>query len=156
MRIIVDGPQGSGKTTICSRFAESFCLDYCKHDSTRIMTVEDYMRDGVIHDRSMISSVVYGYLWDCELVPKRSEVIKMINSVDKVFILYSSSDDLLIDRVNSRPHSEHPPLSQLEMSVLKESNAMFKAFAESLLVVGIDVARCDDVYREIVINSFAH
>ena len=141
MRIIVDGPQGSGKTTFCQRISESFGLSYCKHDSVRLMTREDYERDDVVHDRSLMSSVVYGYLWDCELVPKRSEVLRMIDSVDLVVILYSASDKLLIDRVNSRPHSEHPPLSQLEIDVLKESNALFKAFTELPGVVCIDVSK---------------
>lgn len=141
MRIIVDGPQGSGKTTFCQRISESFCLSYCKHDSVRLMTREDYERDDVVHDRSLMSSVVYGYLWDCELVPKRSEVLRMIDSVDLVVILYSASDKLLIDRVNSRLHSEHPPLTPLEIDVLKESNALFKAFAELPGVVGIDVSK---------------
>ena len=141
MRIIVDGPQGSGKTTLCQRISESFGLSYCKHDSTHLMTREDYERNDVVHDRSLMSSVVYGYLWDCELVPKRSEVLRMIDSVDLVVILYSKSDKLLVDRVDSRPHSEHPPLSQLEIDVLKESNALFKAFAELPGVVGIDVSK---------------
>lgn len=143
MRIIVDGPQGSGKTTFCQRISESFGLSYCKHDSVRLMTREDYERDDVVHDRSFMSSVVYGYLWDCELVPKRSEVLRMIDSVDLVVILYSASDKLLIDRVNSRPHPEHPPLTPLEIDVLKESNALFKAFAELPGVVGIDVSKID-------------
>lgn len=141
MRIIVDGPQGSGKTTFCQRISERFGLAYCKHDSVRLMTREDYERDDVVHDRSLISSVVYGYLWDCELVPKRSEVLRMIDSVDLVVILYSESDKLLVDRVDSRPHSEHPTLTPLEIDVLKESNALFKAFAELPGVVGIDVSK---------------
>lgn len=140
MRIAVDGPQGSGKTTICKALSDHLNLEYCKHDARHNMTIQDALRQNVVHDRSLVSSMVYGYLWNCGTVPLHTNVLTTQESLDRLVILWSSDPDLLIERVSARPSHEHQPLSELEKSVLLESNILFKAMADILGIEAIDIA----------------
>lgn len=109
MRLIVEGPDGVGKTTIVKQLAEHFNCDILhmtEHGSKRL---SDYQMkaflDNVISDRSFLSELVYTQVFNRENpinVHEYEELIKQYQSKGWMIIILDASTKCLTERLNLR------------------------------------------------------
>lgn len=173
LKVIIDGPKGSGKSSAAKYLAEKLNARVEHFSNVRLLSQSQLINDNdcdenVIHDRGWLSYTIYGFLWDSwqkfdteivgtEIILKSwsnatfSNFSEMTSLADKVLILYSSNEDLLFERISKRKDEIGKGMSKSEESCLKHSNIMFqywglmlKALFPSQDIQVIDVSQFDN------------
>lgn len=157
MRIILEGPDGSGKTTLANSLASKYGLLY-HHSSS--LTANDYSyhvgllkTDGYVYDRFYLGEYIYSTLYNrsCKLLPLDYSILTtMVDKYDDTLlvILYSSDTSILVNRLNVRGEDE------FIINRINSANDMFKMFGHALLnnksMILIDIATCENVEQLII------
>lgn len=148
----LEGPKGSGKSTLIRRMIERGLADKSRGFSGQwenLMTDEIVLNDHesndrIIHDRGYFSHFIYTFLMAAEpdfnrvrcdgpkveILSWRATNIQMIKDYmdkleGKMIILYSDFPQILIERITKRQAEEHKGATSDEWSVLEQSNQMF-------------------------------
>lgn len=152
----VEGPKGSGKSTLIRKMIEKGLADQSRGFSGKweeLMTDEIVEQDSssnlrYVHDRGYLSHFIYAFLMSAEpdfnrvrcngpkveIMSWRAANLKMLSDyldqVDsKMIILYSDYSQILNDRISKRLEEEGKGASEAEWEVLERSNQMYKLMA---------------------------
>ena len=148
----LDGPKGSGKSTLIRRMIERGLADKSRGFSGQwenlmtdeIVSNDHESNDRIIHDRGYFSHFIYTFLMAAEpdfnrvkcngpkveILSWRATNIQMIKDYmdkleGKMIILYSDFPQILIERIKKRQAEESKGATSDEWSVLDQSNQMF-------------------------------
>lgn len=109
MRILIDGCDGTGKTSVCEKLANKFGCNIVRltHDGDRNFKAysEAMIPDNMVHDRTFLSEIIYpkffgraSRLMDSS-IPALYQLIEQYDT--KVFILTADNDEI-VRRLNLR------------------------------------------------------
>lgn len=148
----LEGPKGSGKSTLIRRMIERGLADRSRGFSGQwenlmtdeIVSKDHESNDQIIHDRGYFSHFIYTFLMSAEpdfnrvkcdgpkveILSWRATNIQMIKDYmdkleGKMIILYSDFPQILIERIKKRQAEESKGATSDEWSVLDQSNQMF-------------------------------
>lgn len=173
MKISIDGPKGSGKSTICESLRQKYDMRHEYISYKHVYTPEQYgsiinvyddrpvnLQRDLIMERGILSSWVYTWSRDgvmkCEDWYKPNtlrDFTSVIEQFDVYAILYSSDHEVLRSRISNRQASTGKGfhLGEIEAFDLTMSNRMFECwgriFSEDLglnNVLLLDIARPRD------------
>lgn len=127
MRIILEGCDGTGKTTLAKKLAKMYNLDIChctqQDPSDYLFYQQTIRKNNIIWDRHTIGELVYPQIFDRE--PKTTEeqvkfIIEYGKSIGVKFLILTASDDVIRQRLEERG-DEHE-------KILKNINTINKNF----------------------------
>ncbi len=100
LRIIFEGADGTGKTTLARAISDAFLLDY-EHRGVPASSAEllkDITRDGVVFDRSFIGEFVYPYVFNRSPVISRVALSSRLigTGVDTLVVIMSAPSPYLL------------------------------------------------------------
>ena len=175
MKINIDGPKGTGKSTLAALFRESLDARHEYVSYRRVYNVDEYVdlinlnnsRD-LVMERGILSSWVYTWLRDGVfegngwLKPTHmSDFKRVIDEFDAYVVFYSSDPDVLLDRIDARQNQTGKGADDREREEIARTSELFRLFAEFLRdhcgcknIEVIDVARdkrsAQDIYNDII------
>lgn len=150
MRIIIEGADLTGKSTLAKRLAEDFDLSYVHVVRKDLHTKDFYMnlldKHDVVFDRHFIGESVYPFLFDRE--PKFNkvgfdEILRKAKDLGYVIVVTYATDEQLDERVKQRPDEPQDVIGTIELA-----NYMFMKKAIEYNFLRINVA--DTPYERIV------
>ena len=144
MKIILEGCDGTGKTTLAKMLADRYHLDICHCTSKDPKDFEFYKqtarKEDVVWDRHTIGELIYPDVFDREpqITPEDARIIlgHARENGGKVFVL-TAADDVIYGRLMSRDVPEDPRV----LAQLMFINKRFKFFAEYFCVPIIDTSK---------------
>ena len=151
MRIILEGPDGSGKTTLAKILAEKYGLDIChctQHDPADFNFYKETMRkENVVWDRHTIGELIYPIVFDRKPKVTAHEAKAIIDmaqaSKAKIFVL-TCDLNVLADRIAAR-QTEHPKI----VENLEFIDKSFRECAKWMKVPIIDTSKMtlDEIFN---------
>lgn len=138
MKIMIDGPQGTGKTTLVHELLNlNPHLTHQRWDATRFMTHEALLESNTLHERGWTAEHVYNLLWNVTDRPvmNRNMFEYEMAQLDKVLIYYADDVQVLIDRIKNRADETGREISELEWNVLAYSNELYKGLGAMLSLI---------------------
>lgn len=144
MNIIVVGPDGAGKTTLCKKLAEKFDLEYIKRDKPqneeeKKNMLKSYMdvittKNNFIYDRYIYCEKVYGPVMRDENIVSWEDIVQLeLELLKKGTIIIHCTDttDILWKRCNTRGEDYVTSWNQLD----KIRRSYHKVLQRSMLPV---------------------
>jgi thymidylate kinase len=98
MKIIIEGADGTGKTTLCKKLAEKYKLEY-RHVTQKDPNTFDFYsktmeNNNVIYDRHLVGEMIYPNVFKRKANFKQKEFSKLLKIAKKekvvIIILYAS------------------------------------------------------------------
>lgn len=139
MKIIIEGCDGVGKTTVCEKLAKLYNFDVVHFTGEDPKDYSFYYqtlrKENVIYDRHCICELVYPNVYQREPMMNFAKVKGVLQKVDDlhVFIL-CAPDDVIGDRISKRGYDEAPEV----LDNLRYINSKFITLARELGVPLID------------------
>lgn len=144
MRIIVEGCDGTGKTTLVNLLAKKYALDICHCTSEDPADFDFYKhtarKENVIWDRHTIGELIYPMVFDRKMMisPEDARIVLGYarENGGKVFVL-TADDDIIRQRLLSRNIPEDSRI----ITKISYINDRFKFFANQFCVPIIDTSK---------------
>ena len=139
MRLVVDGCDGVGKTTIAKMLCSNYGLDYA-HCTNRDPTDWNFYsniirKDDILWDRHCVSELVYPRFFGREQLMSFQQVELLVAGSGAKFIIFSCPDDVLYDRLMRRGE-EHVEVLDNFISI----NRMFCELGDRLGIPVVDTS----------------
>lgn len=148
----VEGPKGSGKSTLLNAMAKDYSIpkDQIVHftnekyvTSHNIVEMVGSLKDPTLVDRGLVSSAVYGFLYDSKIsivdnelewqVITLSDFQFLMDSIkNQLVILYASDVNLLFQRIELREQLTNKGATEFEYSMLERSNLLYQFYGTLL------------------------
>lgn len=151
MKIILEGADGTGKTTLAKLLANKYNLDICHCTSTDPTDYQFYKqtarKDNVVWDRHTIGELIYPYVFDRPALtnPEESRLVLSYarEAGAKVFVLTADINEIK-RRLISRGTEDQRILDKIEWI-----NDQFIFFADYLHVPIIDTSKMtfDEIFK---------
>lgn len=155
MQIILEGPDGIGKSTISNYLLSIYDLDYIHNLPSDPNTLEFYLeqikKPNCIMDRSSISELIYSYIYDRDCRMEWDDQIEFLKHFNGYYIIcYASNFEDLKTRFEARGDTD------LVKKHIQELNAVYKVTAKTLSkmfnnVYDIDISTYNN--KEMLINK---
>jgi len=132
MQIILEGPDGIGKSTLCEYLKDNYKLDYIHNLADNPNTLEYYLNqlnqyNNVVIDRGSISELVYSNVYNRNIRMPWDDQIKFLESFNGIYIIcYASNYNDLKTRFMKRGDTD------LVTENLREINGLYKFLARLL------------------------
>ena len=143
MRIILEGADGTGKTTLAKILAERYGLDIChctQHDPADYAFYRQTLRkENVVWDRHTLGELIYPTVFGRKQIISTEDARLLMHyaKLENVKVLVLTADEnVLYDRLNARGN-EHP----LILTQLTWINEKFKFYADQYDVPVIDTSK---------------
>lgn len=144
MKIILEGVDGAGKTTLAKILAERYGLDvvHCtQHDAADYNFYRQTIRkENVVWDRHTIGELIYPKVFDRrpQIGCEDARLVMHYAKKENVKVLVLTADmNVLLERLNSRTKPEDP----LIIENLEFIDSQFKFFAENFHLPVIDTSK---------------
>lgn len=142
MKIILEGCDGSGKTTLAKLLANECGLDYCHCTASDPGDFEFYSntarKDNVVWDRHTIGELIYPHVFNrpAQITTEDARIVlaKARSEGAKVFVL-TASMDVIKERLNKRG-GENPKI----LENLDYINDQFVFYAQQFCIPVIDTS----------------
>ena len=147
---VIDGPKGSGKTTLASTIAERLNAEHVTFNADRRCT-QELIRSCAASDtpyvfeRGCLSELIYRWLWNSQNLTgqgvldqptrDRADFELLLDSTQAFVILTSSESDLLIERINGRFIESGKGMEDFERNELELSRVLFDAWGQILSAI---------------------
>lgn len=163
MNIIIEGPKGTGKSTICKKI-EKECKFRYYHSTQNTLNTFSYHLNlldseyDCIFDRFHLGELVYPIVYHRKGKLSVKNIIALSRQLNTLqIVLYSSDTNIIIQRICERDNRND--LTSTEKSEIFESNKLFKVFGEFLEAMGcniklIDIAN-DNSWKKELINAIS-
>ena len=122
-RIIVEGPDCSGKTTVVERIKNELCWDakalhHLEGKQFRRYLREYASQENIVFNRGHFSEIVYSKLWrgGNPLSAKEMEILNNICTVNTIIIFACPSLEIMKQRYCERNYPQQIKLEELELS----------------------------------------
>jgi broad-specificity NMP kinase len=143
MKIIIEGCDGTGKTTLAKKLAEKYGLDICHCTGSDPRDYDFYRqtsrKENVIWDRHTIGELIYPEVFNRkqEISSEDARLVLMHGKEEglKVLIL-TADDDVIRSRIAARGF-EFPKI----MDNIEKINAKFKFYADAFDLPLIDTSK---------------
>lgn len=151
--IIIEGTDGTGKSTIADYISESYNFEYY-HSSDKTPNDYNYHFELLssdhknVLDRFQIGEIIYPILFGRKSKLSLNQVLMLARTEDThTIILYSSSEEFLFNRLKNRGDNVD------DIEHVFQANKLFKLVGEFFDILDIpvtllDVAK-DDLHREV-------
>lgn len=144
MKIILEGCDGTGKTTLAKMLADRYHLDICHCTAEDPKDFDFYKqtarKENVIWDRHTIGELIYPNIFNrvMQITPEDARIILGYarEHGGKIFVL-TANDEVIRERLLSRNIPEDSKI----LNKLSYINNQFKYFAEMLCVPIIDTSK---------------
>lgn len=148
MRVIVEGPNGIGKSTLIKHLQDKYALTYYHSNNKTENTLEYHQNlikdNNVICDRFNLGEIVYPVIYGRQTKMKYQEhetLFKQLNEMGAMFILFiDSNGKTLNQRLTSRGDTEEVLLnSSIENDLfIAIKDYLEKKYKDMLIVVDVD------------------
>lgn len=151
MRIILEGCDGTGKTTLAKLLAERYKLDICHCTQKDAADFDFYYnttrKDDVIWDRHTIGELIYPSVFDRRSQITLDEVVLVIAKLrqqgGKIFVL-TADPEVIEKRLTERGDEDQRILNMYEYI-----DGLFRLYAEKLFIPVIDTSKMtlDEIFK---------
>lgn len=144
MKIIVEGCDGTGKTTLVKLLADRYGLDIChctQHDPCDFEFYKHTARkENVIWDRHTIGELIYPAVFNrkAQITPEDARIALSYARENGGKVLVLTADD---DIIRSRLLAREVPEDSRILTMLPWINKEFKRYAEAFCVPVIDTSK---------------
>lgn len=135
IKIILEGPKGSGKSTIAN-FFKRLGFEYVHSDSTTENDINYHLsliekRGNWVIDRYSLGEMIYSPIYDRPSKLSLDEFLETIPENDNIIIivLYASNGMALADRITKRDKIDY---RNIDLSALNKSNDFFEFLGKTL------------------------
>ena len=144
MRIILEGCDGTGKTTLAKILAEKYGLDVChctQHDAKDYSFYRQTVRkDNVVWDRHTLGELIYPKIFNRkqEIGPEEARLVMHYARKEgtKIFVL-TCDHDVIMERLKKR----NPPEDNRILDNISKIDDSFKFYAGHFFVPVIDTSK---------------
>lgn len=144
MKVILEGVDGAGKTTLAKILANEYGLDVChctQHDAADYDFYRQTLRkDNIVWDRHTLGELIYPQVFHRrpQITPEDARLIMHYGKEEGVKVLVLTADlDILNERILSRPIHEHSAI----VDNLEWIDLEFKFYAKEFNLPIIDTSR---------------
>lgn len=139
MKIVIEGCDGVGKTTVCKKLAEIYGCDVIHFTAADPRDETFYYhtlrKENAIFDRHCIGELAYSNVYERKLMTSAEEVKDIMRRMPDVhfFILYAP-DDVIFKRIMSRDNDEDAKI----IENIRYINSKYVTLAKELNIPMID------------------
>lgn len=143
MKIVLEGCDGTGKTTLAKKLADLFCLDIChctQHDPSDFLFYQQTLRkENIVWDRHTIGELIYPRVFNREQKTTEEEALKIIEygkGISVRFFVLTADDDLIKNRLETRGGENKLILDNIDFI-----NSEFVSYARKFNIPVIDTSK---------------
>lgn len=160
MNIIIEGTDGTGKSTLAKYLQENFNLKY-QHSSSETDNNFDYhfelldSKENVVLDRFQLGEIIYPMLTpDRDSKITLSQAVMLSRMEDTLtIILYASDTSVLKDRLHERGEL-YSPLYDTVNEMFKLLGEVFELLEVPVLILDICEFKDEELFEEV--NKYVH
>lgn len=131
MRIIIEGPDGVGKTTVVQALADAYGCDILHHTELGSKRPLDYHKKAqlgnMIFDRSFLSEIAYSIVFnrECNLTPTQvEELMRDYKTNCWQIVILDADTDTIVKRLNLRADE-----AEYKIRKISELRMVYRALA---------------------------
>ena len=143
MKIILEGCDGTGKTTLAKKLAEKYGLDICHCTNIDPKDYDFYRqtsrKENVVWDRHTIGELIYPEIFGRkqEISSEDARLVVMHGREEGLkFLVLTADNDVIKERINARGHEFNAVLNNIE-----KINDKFKFYAQAFNIPVIDTSK---------------
>ena len=143
MRIVLEGCDGTGKTTLAKKLADIYNLDIChctQYDPSDYLFYQQTLRkENIVWDRHTIGELIYPRIFNREQKTTEEQALKVVEygkSIGVRFLVLTTDDNIIKSRLDSRGGENQSILDNINFI-----NSEFVSYAHKFNIPVIDTSK---------------
>jgi len=143
MRIVLEGCDGTGKTTLANELASIYKLDIChctQHDPSDYLFYQQTLRkENIVWDRHTIGELIYPKIFNREQKTTEEQALSIVDygkSIGVKFLVLTADDEVIKNRLDSRGGENQTILDNINFI-----NSEFVSYAYRFNIPVIDTSK---------------